>query len=41
MDDFEIMTVGMCLDYIHEWVESQKPQKEKTRKASQVDYDAF
>ncbi len=31
----------MCLDYIHEYVEMQKPSKEKSRKASQKDFDAF
>lgn len=37
------MTIGDCLDYIDEYVEMQNPQKEKnkTRKASQSDYDAF
>lgn len=35
------MTIGMCLDYIDEYIEMQKPDKEKSRKASQQDFDAF
>jgi hypothetical protein len=40
-NDLEIMNIGMCLDYIEEYVEAQKPPKQKTRKASQKDFDSF
>lgn len=39
--DLEIMTIGMCLDYIEEYLEQQKPQKERKRKATQADFDSF
>lgn len=35
------MTIGMCLDFIEEFVEMNKPEKDKIRKASQSDFDAF
>jgi hypothetical protein len=35
------MTIGMCLDYIEEFLEQQQPQKEKSRKATQADFDSF
>jgi len=35
------MTIGMCLDYIDEYLEQTKPQKQHKRKASQSDFDAF
>lgn len=35
------MTVGDCFDYISEFAEMEKPQKDKVRKASQKDYDSF
>lgn len=41
MDDLEEMSIGMCLDFIHEYVEMNKPAKDKTRKASQKDFDSF
>jgi hypothetical protein len=31
----------MALDYIQEYLEQQKPQKVKKRKASQADFDSF
>jgi len=40
-DDLEDMTIGFCLDYIDEWIESRKPEKEKVRKATQSDFDSF
>jgi len=40
-DDLEIMTIGMCLDYIEIYVERKNPDKEQTRKASQKDMDFF
>jgi len=39
--DFEMMTVGMCLDYIDEYVEQKNPEKEKKRQAKQADMDSF
>lgn len=35
------MTIGNCLDYIQEYIEQQKPSKERKRKASQKDMDSF
>lgn len=39
--DLEIITVGMALDYIQEYIEQQKPPKERKRKATQADFNAF
>jgi len=41
LDDLEEMSIGMCLDFIEEYIEMQKPSKDKTRKASQKDFDLF
>ncbi len=35
------MTIGMCMDYIHEFIDMQKPPKKKARKATQSDFDSF
>jgi hypothetical protein len=35
------MTIGMCLDYIDEYLEMKKPPQEKTRKATQNDFNKF
>jgi hypothetical protein len=36
------MTIGMCLDYIDEYIEMENPKKKKkSRKATQADFDAF
>ncbi|PEQ05497.1 hypothetical protein CN585_15680 [Bacillus toyonensis] len=37
------MTIGMCLDYIDDYIEMQNPSKdrEKERKASQEDFNNF
>lgn len=43
-DDMDNMTVGMCLDYMEEFIEQQNPnhkRKKKERKATQADFDAF
>ena len=41
-DDMEFMTVGMCLDYIDEFIDQNSTNKEKpTRKATQEDFDNF
>jgi hypothetical protein len=39
--DLEVMTVGMCLDFITEWLDAHNPKKERKRKATQADFDAF
>lgn len=41
LDDLEEMTIGMCLDYIDEYVEMNTPSKDKKRRASQKDFDSF
>jgi hypothetical protein len=41
-DDLQIMTVGMVLDYIQEFIDHNNPEKEKKeRKATQQDFDSF
>lgn len=35
------MTIGMCLDYITEYVDINNPGKANNRSASQSDMDAF
>jgi len=37
----ENMTIGDCLDYISEYVESEKPQEDKPRRATQAEIDQF
>lgn len=38
----EYMTIGMCLDYIDHYSNEMNPdKKEKARKATQADMDAF
>lgn len=39
--DLEIMTIGMCLDYIEEFIDQNRTDKEIKRKASQADFDSF
>ncbi|PGZ08895.1 hypothetical protein COE30_11300 [Bacillus cereus] len=39
--DLEVMTIGDCFDYIAEFAEMENPDKDKTRKASQKDFDSF
>lgn len=42
LGEMELMTVGMCLDYIDEYIEQQNPtKKEKVRRATQDDFDNF
>jgi hypothetical protein len=44
LDDLQLLTVGMVLDYIKEFIDHNKPNKKKkvkTRKAKQSDFDAF
>lgn len=41
-EDLDEMTIGMCLDYIAEYIEMESPKKKKKkRRASQKDFDAF
>lgn len=40
-EDLEDMTIGMCLDYIEEYIESNKPANKKIRVANQKDFDNF
>jgi hypothetical protein len=35
------MTIGMCLDYIEEYIDMEKPKEKKARKALQSDFDSF
>jgi hypothetical protein len=35
------MTIGMCLDYIDEYVEMQKPAEERIVEAKQEHFDHF
>jgi hypothetical protein len=39
--DIDQMTIGMCLDYVEEFIERQKPQNKQIRKATQSDFDCF
>jgi hypothetical protein len=40
-DDLNVMTVGMVLDYIEEYIDHNNPKKTKKRKANQKDFDSF
>lgn len=46
--DLEEMTIGMCIDFIYEYMELHKistdsnhPKQSNVRQATQADYDAF
>jgi hypothetical protein len=39
--DLEQMTIGSVLDFVDDYIERQKPESEKVRKASQSDFDSF
>ena len=39
--DLDLMTIGMCLDYVEEYVEYNNPNSEKSREAQQRDMDLF
>jgi hypothetical protein len=42
LDDLQIMTVGMVLDYLEEYLDHINPKRKKrSRKATQKDFDAF
>lgn len=41
VNDMEYITVGMCLDYIQEYFDIKHPNKSKSRKATQSDFDFF
>lgn len=38
-DDLEIMTIGMCLDYMDEYIDQKTDNK--TKQARQKDFDSF
>ncbi len=40
-DDLEDMTIGMCLDYIEEYIGMNNPANQKVRVATQSDFDNF
>lgn len=40
-DDLENMTIGMCLDYIDEYIEQKDPNRKKIRNATQSDFENF
>ncbi|MDB1943744.1 hypothetical protein PMY73_07030 [Clostridium tertium] len=41
-EDMEDMTIGMCIDYMEEVIEMNNGEKkQKTRKATQADFDSF
>lgn len=40
-EDLEDMTIGMCLDYIEEYIDVSKPANKKVRRANQKDFDNF
>ena len=40
-EDLQLMTVGMVLDYIQEYIDQSNPKKKRQRKATQNDFDAF
>lgn len=40
-EDLEDMTIGMCLDYIEEYIKINKPANTKVRAAIQKDFDNF
>lgn len=40
--DLEDMTIGMCLDYVDEYIEqSDTKSTKRSRKATQSDFDSF
>jgi len=40
-EDLQLMTVGMVLDYLQEYIDHNNPKGKRTRKAKQQDFDAF
>ncbi|WP_177167173.1 hypothetical protein [Salinibacillus kushneri] len=40
-DDMDNMTIGMCMDYIDEYIEQKNPNRTKVRQATQEDFDSF
>jgi hypothetical protein len=39
--DLEDMTIGMCFDYIAEYIELEKPAEPSVQMATQKDFDSF
>ena len=40
-EDLEDMTIGMCLDFIEEYIGMSKSDNKRVRMASQKDFDNF
>lgn len=40
-DDLEMMTIGMCLDFMDEYIDRKDPKRKKVRQAKQKDFDSF
>lgn len=41
-EDMEDMTIGMCIDYMEEVIDRNNTEsKDKSRKATQADFDSF
>lgn len=40
-EDLQLMTIGMILDYVQEFIDHNNPKKTRKRKATQQDFDAF
>ncbi|WP_405100816.1 hypothetical protein [Oceanobacillus sp. FSL H7-0719] len=42
LEDLDMMTIGECLDYVENYVDIKNgKQEEKTRQATQDDFDSF
>ena len=42
LEDLDMMTIGECLDYVENYVDIKSGrQEEKTRQATQDDFDSF
>ncbi|GGN66744.1 hypothetical protein GCM10007971_37020 [Oceanobacillus indicireducens] len=42
LEDLDMMTIGECLDYVENYVDIKSgKQEEKTRRATQDDFDSF
>jgi len=39
--DLEEMTIGMCFDYVEEYIKMINPRKPRARRATQEDFDRF
>jgi hypothetical protein len=41
LEDLHLLTIGMVLDFIEEYVDQRNPKKKRKRAATQADFDAF